>query len=1144
MTENVFRIGNQTAFSASDVMQPFEFAVAHGFDAFEWFPDKKKSGLGWTEDDISGDMRSLIRKTSLSHDISLSVHAPLFSNPLNPEDAEKLFKTVEFAQDLGASLFNIHFYREKGIAAYVDSLIPLVERLAQTRIRLSIENTPDTGPEDFNELFRYFRRRSQNISHVGMCLDLGHANLSQQTRNDYLRFIDLLAPDLPVIHAHMHENYGDYDNHLPIFTGPAGKDESGIKGFFERMVKRNFSGSIILEQWPQPPDILIDSRNRLLSMIVKEVKKVDRPEILSGDDFVNTIVAADRRLRSWRQKLGWVHELITDKTLEIDNEKLVFLAIYLRFIGTGEVLTGEDVGHYRPSHHARISRHIHEELSRIASSENAFIIRKIYTWLPSFDSTFMRAEPLTLIRDIAHRNDIPKDLKQEIKHTLQNKLHRSAGPEDMVTSTGLLERITAPGAGYSSSFITEFKRFHEELREFFNARSLQEQLDALYHKVGGEEKGMIRRFLEEKEKAETPEELMAVLELLTRLRSRLYEGIPEKSDSEAQELRIADIRLEDFSFVLMSRFINCLTPVNGEAPWSSVMHCLSLATTNLRLGGFDSGECLAVESEMKAWSADFDPADREHLLRLKSTLERLWRLAERYCNKILFLFPDKAERLGKALGVAEHAIKVFSEADIRSHLVFQVSKLVDLFLRNIRSLASLPPWNAVVPGKVSGEFITAQGISDLSSSHDGPVIVLLKKADGDEEAPAGVSGIIVERQVPLLSHLAVRARQRGIAFAVCEDEHLVSKLRYLEGKRVVLDVSLGRVSIHTLREGETVDRERIRPETRKVPGVVLNPPHALLSLDRVDIATGGGKAFAARRLEELSKIEGSGFTTPQSFVIPFGVMEDSLNAAPELKRRYHGLVSKVNDVLPENGLDDILQEMREVVFALRVPRGISSPVEEKFKRSKRLMVRSSSNCEDLEGHAGAGLYDSVANADPMNVADAVREVWSSLWTKRAVIDRKNAGIPHEAAQMAVLIQEMIVPDYSFIIHTVNPISKNRDEIYAELAVGLGETLASGRMPGTPYRLISDKRTGSVQMLSFASFSFALLPFRKGGLTQRTVDYSMIELSQDKSFRTKVGNIIGMVGRFVENSFGMPQDIEGLISADAVCLVQSRPQQGV
>jgi hypothetical protein len=40
---------------------------------------------------------------------------------------------------------------------------------------------------------------------------------------------------------------------------------------------------------------------------------------------------------------------------------------------------------------------------------------------------------LKLRSDIAHRNDIPKDLKDEIKHTLQNKLHRNAGA---TTSTG------------------------------------------------------------------------------------------------------------------------------------------------------------------------------------------------------------------------------------------------------------------------------------------------------------------------------------------------------------------------------------------------------------------------------------------------------------------------------------------------------------------------------------------------------------------------------------------------------------------------------------------------------------------------------------------------------------------------------------
>ncbi|MCK4727584.1 MAG: hypothetical protein KAT27_01545, partial [Desulfobacterales bacterium] len=87
----------------------------------------------------------------------------------------------------------------------------------------------------------------------------------------------------------------------------------------------------------------------------------------------------------------------------------------------------------------------------------------------------------------------------------------------------------------------------------------------------------------------------------------------------------------------------------------------------------------------------FEPRDTQELIRLKATLDRCGRLAEAYCDKILALFPEKVERLGRALGVAEHAIKSFCEADIRSHLIFQLSKLVALFLKSIRTDAALAP---------------------------------------------------------------------------------------------------------------------------------------------------------------------------------------------------------------------------------------------------------------------------------------------------------------------------------------------------------------------------------------------------------------------------------------------------------------------
>jgi hypothetical protein len=65
----------------------------------------------------------------------------------------------------------------------------------------------------------------------------------------------------------MHENYGDRDSHLPLFTGPAGENPEGIRGLLERLKVRGFTGSIILEQWPEPRWLLDLARERLSEML-------------------------------------------------------------------------------------------------------------------------------------------------------------------------------------------------------------------------------------------------------------------------------------------------------------------------------------------------------------------------------------------------------------------------------------------------------------------------------------------------------------------------------------------------------------------------------------------------------------------------------------------------------------------------------------------------------------------------------------------------------------------------------------------------------------------------------------------------------------------------------------------------------------
>ena len=263
-------IGNQTALSATELMLPFNYAVEHGFDAFEWFPDRNSSGAGWDLMDLDEETRTHMRNISRSRQMRLSVHAPLYANLLNEQPPRSLVAAFRFAQEVEARLVNIHLYPERGIDAYIAAIAPLISQLAEFRISISIENTPLTTPHHFNEFFgRLNELRPEGFERVGMCLDLGHANLCHITRNHYLRYIDLLGREVPIIHVHLHENWGDADTHLPVFTGPAGTDDAGMRGFIERLLDRDFSGSMILEQWPQPPALLDRAREKLSRLLAE-----------------------------------------------------------------------------------------------------------------------------------------------------------------------------------------------------------------------------------------------------------------------------------------------------------------------------------------------------------------------------------------------------------------------------------------------------------------------------------------------------------------------------------------------------------------------------------------------------------------------------------------------------------------------------------------------------------------------------------------------------------------------------------------------------------------------------------------------------------------------------------------------------------
>ena len=116
------RIGNQTAISCADALEPFHFALRHGFDAFEWFADKKEYAdgrvAGWDESDFGTAQRTWIRSVGAAADVRCSVHAPWQANPLCADGIALLIRSIDFARDIGAELVNLHLYVEEGPDGY------------------------------------------------------------------------------------------------------------------------------------------------------------------------------------------------------------------------------------------------------------------------------------------------------------------------------------------------------------------------------------------------------------------------------------------------------------------------------------------------------------------------------------------------------------------------------------------------------------------------------------------------------------------------------------------------------------------------------------------------------------------------------------------------------------------------------------------------------------------------------------------------------------------------------------------------------------------------------------------------------------------------------------------------------------------
>src|SRR5262249_30541515 len=186
-------------------------------------------------------------------------------------------------------------------------------------------------------------------------------------------------------------------------------------------------------------------------------------------------------------------------------------------------------------------------------------------------------------------------------------------------------------------------------------------------------------------------------------------------------------------------------------------------------------------------------------------------------------------------------------------------------------------------------------------------------------------------------------------------------------------------------------------------------------------------------------------------------------------------------------------------------------------------VRSSATAEDLPTASFAGQQDTYLNVlGSQAILAQVSRCWASLYTERAVTYRLQNGIDQRKVHMAVVVQQMVVPQEAGILFTADPVTGNRKVASVEATFGLGEALVSGLANADVYTVQDDK----VVAKAVARKQFAVRASPVGGTHEEPIEPERQEqpaLTDAQVLR------LAQLGRRIQARFGCPQDIEwGLV----------------
>ncbi|XP_068639129.1 alpha-glucan water dikinase, chloroplastic-like [Aristolochia californica] len=635
-----------------------------------------------------------------------------------------------------------------------------------------------------------------------------------------------------------------------------------------------------------------------------------------------------------------------------------------------------------------------------------------------------------------------------------------------------------------------------------------------------------------------------LLESLLEARAEL-QPLLHRSHERLKDLIFLDIALDSTVRTAIERGYEDLNKSGPE----KVMYFITLVLENLVLSSDNNEELIYC---LKGWNHALDlcrSKNDQWALYTKSVLDRTRLALSSKAEYYHLVLQPSAEYLGCLLGVEEWAVNIFTEEIIRAGSAASLSSLLNRLDPVLREKAHLGSWQVISPVEVVGSVVVVDKLLSVQNeSYGNPTIILANSVKGEEEIPDGAVAVLTPDMPDVLSHVSVRARNSKVCFATCFDPKILLDLQAREGKLLRLKPTSAGVIYSEVKVSELADPSSLNQRDDLAgPSLTLVRKQFAgryaISADEFNSEMVGAKS---RNISYLKGKVPSWVGIPTSVALPFGVFEKVLadDSNKTVATRLQQLKNKLVD-----GDVDALGEIRKTVLEL-VP--LPQLVQE-------LKDKMSSSGMPWPGDEGQERWEQAWNA--------IKKVWASKWNERAYSSTRRVKLDHDYLCMAVLVQEIISADYAFVIHTTNPSSGDSSEIYAEVVKGLGETLV-GAYPGRALSFACKKSDLNLpRVLGYPSKPVGLfirrsIIFRSdsngedlegyagAGLYDSVpmdeeekivLDYSVDPLLIDVNFRNSILSSIARVGSAIEELYGSPQDIEGVVKDGKIFVVQTRPQ---